>query len=47
MEENTINIHDPQYRYEERVKRLMDRGRTQREAEEIVTTVILTKEQHE
>ena len=39
-----IDIHDPKYRYNERVKRLVARGRTEEEAREIVEEVIRTKE---
>ena len=39
-------LSDPKYRFKERVNLLMKRhNRTKREAEEIVTTVIRTKEQ--
>ena len=34
----------PEYRFEERVTRLMNKGRTREEAEQIVKTVIDTKE---
>lgn len=40
-----IDFTDLQWRFNERVKRLVDRGRTQQEAEEIVKRVIETKEQ--
>lgn len=40
-----IDFTDPKWRYDERVKRLVARGRTKEEAEEIVKEVILTKEQ--
>lgn len=37
---------DPKYRFKERVHRLMNmHNRTKKEAEEVVTTVIRTKEQ--
>jgi hypothetical protein len=39
-----VDFSDPQWRFEERVQRLVDRGRTKTEAEEIVRTVITTKE---
>ena len=39
-----IDIHDPKYRFDERVQRLIGRGRTKHEAEEIVEFVIRTKE---
>jgi hypothetical protein len=39
-----MDFNDPCWRYEERVKRLVDRGSTREEAEETVKTVILTKE---
>jgi len=39
-----IDIHDPKYRLDERVQRLIGRGRTKHEAEEIVEFVIRTKE---
>lgn len=42
-----IDLTDPQWRFAERVQRLVDRGRTKKEAEEIVRTVIETKEQTE
>jgi predicted Ser/Thr protein kinase len=42
-----IEFTDPRYRFEERVQRLVNRGRTQQEAEEIVKYVIETKEQPE
>ena len=45
-----IDIHDPKYRFEERVKRLVEayedsRGITREIAEEIVRKVITEKEQ--
>ena len=39
-----IDLHDPKYRFAERVQRLIGRGRTKHEAEEIVEFVIRTKE---
>lgn len=40
-----IDLQDPKYRFKERVMRLMNaHNRTQSEAEEIVQTVIRTKE---
>jgi len=44
-----IDIHDPKYRYDERVKRLVEayedsRGITRAVAEEIVRKVIVEKE---
>ena len=42
--EKDVDFSDPQWRFEERVSRLVDRGRTETEAREIVKTVILTKE---
>lgn len=39
-----IDFTDPKWRYDERVQRLMNRGRTKEEAEEIVRDVIRTKE---
>lgn len=42
-----IDVHDPKYRFDERVRNLVAKGRTQQEAEVIVTTVITTKEQEE
>jgi len=39
------DLSDPKWRFDERVKRLVDRGRTKEEAEDIVRTVITTKEQ--
>jgi hypothetical protein len=36
---------DPKWRFDERVQNLMNRGRTQQEAEQIVKYVIDTKEQ--
>ena len=40
-----INVHDPKYRREERIDRLMkSKRRTRKEAEEMVDTVIRTKE---
>ena len=39
-----VDFSDPQWRFEERVKRLMRKRLTREEAEEIVRTVILTKE---
>jgi hypothetical protein len=41
---NDVNLHDPKYRFEARVKRLVDKGLTREEAEQVVTTVITTKE---
>jgi hypothetical protein len=46
----SVDIHDPKYRFEERVKRLVEayedsRGITRAVAEEIVKFVIDTKEQ--
>jgi hypothetical protein len=41
----SVDIHDPKYRFDERVQRLINRGRTKEEAEDIVKDVILTKEQ--
>lgn len=39
------DLHDPKYRFRERVQRLVNlHNRTRKEAEEIVTTVIRTKE---
>lgn len=43
MEE--INFEDSKWRFKERVTNLMNRGRTEQEAEEIVKKVITTKEQ--
>ena len=43
----TIDFADPKYRFEERVKRLIDKGCTKEEAETIVKYVILNKEQEE
>ncbi len=41
-----VDIHDPKYRFEERVETLMKRHRFDREvAEEVVRTVITEKEQ--
>jgi hypothetical protein len=40
-----VDYTDPKYRMEERVQNLMNRGRTREEAENIVKTVIDTKEQ--
>lgn len=45
MEENNVDVHDPKYRFEDRVQNMIKKGRTREEAEQIVTTVILTKEQ--
>jgi hypothetical protein len=42
-----IDLKDPKWRFEERVQRLENRGRTRKEAEEIVKYVIETKEQPE
>jgi hypothetical protein len=42
-----IDFADPKWRFEERVARLMNRGRTKEEAEEIVRYVIEHKEQKE
>jgi hypothetical protein len=39
-----IDFTDPKWRFEERVANLVNKGRTQQEAEEIVKTVITTKE---
>lgn len=40
-----IDFTDPKYRFDERVKRLMDKhGRTKQEAEDMVKYVIETKE---
>ena len=44
-DEPIIDYTDPRWRFDERVKNLMNRGRTKEEAENIVKTVILTKEQ--
>jgi len=44
-DEPTIDYTDPRWRFDERVKNLMNRGRTKEEAEDIVKVVILTKEQ--
>ena len=41
----TVDFNDPRWRFDERVKNLMNRGRTKEEAEDIVKVVILTKEQ--
>lgn len=41
---NEVDLTDPKYRYEERVERLINKGLTRKEAEEVVTTVIKTKE---
>lgn len=40
-----IDFNDPKYRFAERVKNLIKKGRTKEEAEEIVQTVITKKEQ--
>ena len=40
-----IDFTDPKWRFKERVQRLVDRGRTRKEAEEIVKYVIETKEE--
>jgi hypothetical protein len=40
-----IDFTEPKWRFEERVTNLMNRGRTRKEAEEIVKIVITTKEQ--
>ena len=45
MNDKQIDFTDPKWRFAERVQRLVDRGRTREEAEEIVKTVITTKEQ--
>lgn len=42
-----VNLDDPKYRFEARVKRLMGQGLTRKDAEEVVETVILTKEQED
>jgi hypothetical protein len=39
-----VNFNDVKWRFAERVKRLVGKGRTQEEAEQTVKTVILTKE---
>lgn len=39
-----IDYTEPQWRFEERVVRLMNRGRTRAEAEDIVRKVIREKE---
>jgi predicted Ser/Thr protein kinase len=39
-----IDFTDPKWRFEERVERLVNRGRTKKEAEEIVKWVIEHKE---
>ena len=39
-----IDFTDPKWRYDERVQRLVNRGRTEKEAKEIVEEVIRTKE---
>jgi hypothetical protein len=39
-----INFNDPKWYFEERVKRLMAKGNTREEAEQVVKTVITTKE---
>lgn len=41
----SVDIYDPKFRFEERVQHLVAKGRTREEAEEIVKTVITTKEQ--
>lgn len=40
-----VNINDPKYRFEERVKRLVGKGLSEQDAKEVVETVIRTKEQ--
>jgi hypothetical protein len=37
---------DPKWRYKERVNNLVNKGLSKKEAEEIVSTVIETKESH-
>lgn len=39
-----VDLSDPQWRYEERVQRLVNRGSTREEAEQVVKNVIMTKE---
>jgi len=39
-----VDYTDPQWRFEERVNNLVKKGRTRKEAEEIVKYVIETKE---
>lgn len=39
-----VDFTDSKWRFDEQVKRLVNRGRTKEEAEEIVKTVITTKE---
>lgn len=41
-----VDIHAPEFRFEERVQRLVHKGLTREEAEIAVTTVIMTKENH-
>jgi predicted Ser/Thr protein kinase len=40
----SIDLKDPKWRFKERVDRLVNKGHTQKEAEEIVERVIRTKE---
>jgi hypothetical protein len=40
-----VDYSDPKWRYDARVKRLIGKGRTKEEAEEVVKMVITTKEQ--
>jgi predicted Ser/Thr protein kinase len=43
----SIDFTNSKYRFDERVERLVNRGRTKKEAEEIVKWVIEHKEQEE